>query len=161
MSCNVIQYLPSDDNPVTEVERIVHLKMVAQQGRRRGRGRGQFLPPQNVEFVITTREGHTLHLTGYCVPELEECYLGLLQGKTVLRKFHSHEGHINPNHLNDLITRIHMHFPSVRFPLVENKSSYAYSIDENGFDDVADGLESFCAELDVDLAGWQPYLRRY
>lgn len=37
MSCNVGQYLPINDSPVAEIERIVHLKMIAQQGRRRGR----------------------------------------------------------------------------------------------------------------------------
>lgn len=161
MSCNVGQYLPADDSPVAEVERFVHLKMIAQLGRRRGRGRGHFLPPQNIEFIITTQEGHTLHLTGYCVREVEECHLGLHYGSTVLRKFDAHEGHINPSHRNDPITRIHMHFPSVNFPLVKHRSSYAYSIGEDGFDDVADCLEFFCAEVGIDLGGWQPYLWPY
>lgn len=159
MSCNVGQYLPSDDSPVTEVERIVHLKMVAQQGRRRGRGHGNFLPPQNVEFVITTQEGHTLHMTGYSRPELEACYLDLQQGRTILREFHAHDGHFNPGRRNDPVTRVHMHFPSSNFPLVENKSSYAYSIYDGGFDDITDGLDAFCSELGIDLNGWQPYLR--
>ena len=159
MSCNVEQYLPADDSPVADVERIVRLKMIAQQGRRRGRWRGHFLPPQNVEFIISTREGHTLHLTGYCLTDLEECYLALQQRKLVLRKFHAHEGHINPMGRNHPITRIHMHFPSIKFPLIESRSSYAYSIDEDGFNNVADCLEFFCAELSIDLAGWQPYLR--
>jgi len=161
MSCNVGQYLPTDESPVAEVEWIVHLKMIAQQGRRRGRGRGHFLPPQNVELIVTTREGHTLHLTGYCLPDLEECYLDLQQGRLVLRKFHAHEGHINPMRRNHPIARIHMHFPSIKFPLIESRSSYAYSIDEDGFADVADCLKFFCAELSIDLGGWQPYLRPY
>jgi len=159
MSCNVAQYLPSDDSPVTEIERIVHSKMVAQQGRRRGRGRAHFLPPQDIEFIITTQEGYTLHLTGYCVPEVEECHLGLHHGSTVLRKFEAHEGHVNPRRRNHPITRIHMHFPSINFPLVMHRSSYAYSIDEDGFDDVAECLEFFCAELSIELGGWQPRLR--
>ena len=159
MSCNVGQYLPIDDSPVVEIEWIVHLKMTAQQGKRRGRWRSHFLPPQNVEFVITTREGHTLHLTAYCLTDLEECYLALQQSRLVLREFHAHEGHVNPMRRNHPITRIHMHFPSTKFPLIKGRSSYAYPIDEDGFNDVADCLEFFCAELNIDLAGWQPYLR--
>jgi len=161
MSCNVEQYLPIDDSPVEEVELIVHLKMTAQQGRRRSRGRGHFLPPQNVEFVITTKEGHTLHLTGFCLTDLDECHLALQQSKLVLRKFHAHDGHINPMRRNHSISRIHMHFPSTKFSLIEGRSSYAYSIDEDGFNDVADCLEFFCAELNIDMTGWQPYLRPY
>jgi len=161
MSCNVTQYLPVDDRPVVEAERIVHLKMIAQQGRRRGRGRGNLIPPQDIEFVITTQEGHMLHMTGYCLPDLEECHLDLQHGKVILRKFHTHEGHINPMRQNHPTARLHMHFPSIRFPLIESRSSYAYSIDDgDGFDDVADCLEFFCAELDIDLGGWQPYLIR-
>jgi len=158
MSCNVAQYLPIDDSPVVGVELIVHLKMTAQQGRRRGRGRGRFIPPQDIEFIITTQEGHTLHLTGYCILEVEECHLSLHYGSTVLRKFDVHEGHINPHRLNDPITRMHMHFPSTSFPLVKHRSSYAYSIGEDGFDDVADCLNFFCSELGINLSGWQPHL---
>jgi hypothetical protein len=54
---------------------------------------------------------------------------------------------------------MHMHFPSVQFPLVENKSSYAYSIDGGGFDDIAVCLQFFCEELGIQLGGWQPFLR--
>lgn len=159
MSCNVSQYLPVDDSPVVGVELIVHLKMAAQQGRRRGRGRGRFIPPQDIEFTITTQGGHTLHLVGYCIPEVEECHLSLHHGSTVLRKFDVHEGHINPRRLNDPITRMHMHFPSTNFPLVKHRSSYAYSIGEDGFDDVADCLDFFSSELGINLSGWQPHLR--
>ncbi len=160
MSCDVGQYLPPDDSPISEVEQIVHLKMTAQQGRRRGRGRGQFLPSQSIEFVITTREGHTLHLTGYCLSDLDECYLDFQHGRIILREFHTHDGHINPMKRNHPIARIHMHFPSKKFLLGEGRSSYAYSIDDDGFDDIVDCLKFFCAELDIDLNGWQPYLRR-
>jgi hypothetical protein len=161
MTCNVGQYLPADDSPVIEVEQIVHLKMIAQPGRRRGRGRGRghFIPPQNMEFIITTQAGHTLHLTGYCVPEVEECHLGLHYGSTTLRKFDAHEGHINPRHRNGPISRIHTHFPTLGFPLVKHKSSYAYSISDGGFDHVTDCLNFFCVELGIDLNDWQPYLR--
>lgn len=159
MSCNVGQYLPVDDSPVEEVELIVHLKMTAQQGRRRGRGRGYFIPPQDIEFIIATQEGHTLHLTGYCVPEVEECHLSLHYGSTILRKFDAQEGHINPRYRHDPVTRIHMHFPSTNFPLVRYRSSYAYSTDDDGFDDIADCLNSFCNEVGIDLNEWQPYLR--
>ena len=159
MSCNVAQYLPIDDSPVAKVELVVHLKMTAQPGRRRGRGRAHFIPPQDIEFIITTQEGHTLHLTGETGCQVEGICYNFNYGSTVLRKFDAHEGHINPSHRNDPITRIHMHFPSTNFPLVKHRSSYAYSIDEDGFDDVADCLNSFCTELDIDLNGWQPYLR--
>jgi hypothetical protein len=159
MVCNVGQYLPPDDSPVAQVEHIVHLKMTAVQGRPHGRGRGQFRPPQDIEFVINTQEGHTLHLAGYCDPEVEECHLGLHHGSTVLRKFEAHDGHVNPRHRNDPIARIHMHFPSTNFPLVTHRSSYAYSIDDGGFDDVVDCLNFFCAELGIDLSAWQPRLR--
>ena len=159
MSCNVAQYLPKEDSPVVDVETVVHSKMTAQQGRRRGRGRGHFIPPQDIEFIIIAQEGHTLHLTGYCIPEVEECHLALHYRSTVLRKFDAHEGHMNPYRLNDPIARIHMHFPSTKFPLVKHRSSYAYSIDKDGFSDIVDSLDFFCAELDIDLSAWQPHLR--
>jgi hypothetical protein len=161
MTCNVGQYLPVDDNPVVDVERIVHLRMIAQQGRRRGRGRGRFIPPQGIEFIVTTQEGHTLHLTGYCQPEVEECHLDLQHGKEILRKFHAHDGHKNPKGRNYPTTRVHMHFPSVKYPLIEKSSSYAYSIDNDGyFNDVVDCLEYFCSELGMDMDTWQPFLIR-
>jgi len=161
MSCNVAQYLPIDDSPVVEVERVVHLRMVAQQGRRRGRGRGRLIPPQGIEFIVTTQEGHTLHLTGYCQPDVEECHLALHHGREVLRKFDAHEEHVNPKRRDYPTARLHMHFPSVKYPLIEKSSSYAYSIDDDGyFDDVADCLEYFCSELDVDMSDWQPHLIR-
>lgn len=133
MTCNIGQYLPGDDSSVIEVEHIVHLRMVAQQGSRKGRGhgRGHFIPPQNIEFIITTHEGHTLHLIGYCVPEVEKCHLSLHHGNTILRKFDAHEGHINPHHRNAPIARTHIHFPSTKYPLIKYGSSYAYSIIEN------------------------------
>jgi hypothetical protein len=158
MTCNVKQYLPQDDQPVAESERVIHLQMTVQQGRRRGR-RASFLPPQDVEFVVITQEGQTLHLTGYCVPETEECFLSLHHGSTVLRKFESHEGHMNPGRRNHPISRCHMHFPSVKFPLITHNSSYAYSIDEAGFEAVEDCLKSLCAELGIDMSEWQPRLR--
>lgn len=160
MSCNVGQYLPTDDNPVAEVERVVHLTMIAHQGRRRSRGRGHFIPPQDIEFIVTTQEGHILHLTGYCRSEVEEYYLDLQQGRLVLREFHVHEGHVNPMGRNHPVTRLHMHFPSGNFPLVEGKSSYAYSMGDDGFGDVTDCVEFFCAELGISLDPWQPHLRR-
>lgn len=159
MSCNVGQYLPTDDSPVKETEYIVHLKMIAQQGRRRGRGRGRFLPPQSVEFIINTKDAHTLHLTGWCNPDVEECKLALHHGREVLRKFHAHDGHKNPKGWNYPTARLHMHFPSTKYPLIAYSSSYAYSIDSNGFfNDMADCVQYFCMELDIDMNVWQPYL---
>jgi hypothetical protein len=109
--------------------------------------------------VITTQEGHRLHLTGYCVPEVEECYLDLQHEKAVLRKFHVHEGHRNPKGWDGPTTRVHMHFPSIKYPLSEKSSSYAYSLDDNGFfTDVADCLEYFCSEIGLDISAWQPHL---
>lgn len=159
MSCNVAQYLPTDDSPVVDVEQVVHLGMVAQQVRRLGRGRGRLIPPQGIEFVITTQKGHRLHLTGYCLPDVEECHLALHHDKDVLRKFHAHDGHMNPKRRDYPTARLHMHFPSVKYPLIEKSSSYAYSIDDDGFfSDVADCLKYFCTELGVDMSGWQPHL---
>ena len=160
MTCDVGKYLPMGDFPVDEVERIVHLRMRAQQGRRRGRGRAHraFLPPQSIEFVVTTQNGDTLHLTGYYLPDAEQCYLDLHHGRAVLRKFHGHEGHRNPNGFGNSVAYLHMHFPSRKYPLVEYKSSYAYALDGDRFGDVADYLSFFCAALDIDLNEWQSYL---
>jgi hypothetical protein len=158
MSCNVAQYLPSGDDRVDEVERIVHLNMKLKEGGRRGRGT-QFLPPQNIQFIVKTEQGDLLHLTGYCLYDFGECYLDLQRGREIFRKFHAHEGHENPAGRNGVVAFTHMHFPSVSYPLVERESSYAYSIDGDRYYDIGDCLTSFCVELNIDMAGWQPYLR--
>jgi hypothetical protein len=158
MSCNVGQYLPTGDTPVAEVERIVHLKMVALLGRLRGRRR-HYLPPQEIEFVITTQDGKMLSLSGCYLPEFDECYFNLSQRKTVLREFHKHEGHINPKMRNHPITQLHVHFPTVNFPLPEKYGSYAYSLGEGDFTNVEDCAKYMCAELMIELVEWQPRLR--
>lgn len=158
MSCNIGQYLPADDSPITEVERVIHLQMLAYPGRQRGRRR-RLLPPQEMELVVITQEGKTLSLSGVFLPELGSCYLSLSQGKTVFREFHAHEGHKNPKRRNHPITQLHMHFPTTNFPLIEYHSSYAYSLGEADFDNVEDCIKFMCIELDINVVEYQPKLR--
>ena len=51
------------------------------------------------------------------------------------------------------------------FPLVTSRSlgtgcSYAYPLDDcdEWYDDITGAVEDFCAEMDITLVDWQPYL---
>ena len=74
----------------------------------------------------------------------------LHDGDTKLRALHTHEGHRNPDPSRTALGGPHMHFPSVRYPLVYGRSSYAYRIDDcPDFGAVIDCLRFFCAELGI------------
>ena len=62
----------------------------------------------------------------------------------ILRKFHTHDCHHNPGGL--LVPGTHMHIPSVRVPLREYGSSYAYSVDLK-FDTLGEAALEFCRML--------------
>ena len=82
-------------------------------------------------------------------------YIELKEGIRVLRKMHSHEGHHNPGGV--LVPSTHMHFPSRKFPLLADGSSFAYPV-EMEMETVADGISYFCNLLEISIDGIQDFL---
>ncbi len=85
----------------------------------------------------------------------QDIYIELKEGRRALRKLHSHEGHYNPGGI--LVPRAHMHFPSRRYPLLPDGSSYAYPV-EAEMETAADGVLYFCDLLGISIDGIQYFL---
>lgn len=157
MSCNVSQYLPVDDAAVAEVEDIIHNSLTAipreRRDRRRRRSRG-FLPPKSVELIVYTDQGQQLTLLAY-ETKSTDVYTELHRGDTKLRALHTHDGHRNPYPDNTEVDGCHMHFPSIKFALVVNKSSYAYELDCPDLHYSTDSVEFFCSEIGITIEGLQ------
>ena len=71
-----------------------------------------------------------------------------------MRALHTHEGHRNPGDRYSLHNG-HVHFPTLAFPLVYGKSSYAYESDCSDSEDLVLFIELFCALLDIELGSFQ------
>lgn len=157
MGCDVDQYLPDCDNPVADVEKLVHKKMSMYPRMRQRRRRQGFLPPSAMEFAVFSEDGDVLNVTAYR-KNGNEFYVELHHQENTLRKFHTHNGHKNPRPKRELVDGVHMHFPTIRYPLYYGRSSYAYSIMDPEIEDVADSVYSFCLELDIEISAIQPLL---
>ena len=144
MTCDVEQYIPSSDKVLYDsVERIVHsegLVAYPASGGRRQR--------------LQIRDSLRLNIWGFGVPDMVlkgyrrkgDIYIELSAGDQMLRELHTHEGHRNPGGL--LVPGTHMHFPTERFPLRRDDSSYAYAVDMEILT-VEDGILGFCYMLDI------------
>ena len=144
MACDVEQYIPPSDSILYDsVERVVHSEgMVAYPASRRRRERFQL--------------GNNLRLNvwGFGVPDMVlkgyrrkgDIYIELSAGDQMLRELHTHEGHRNPG--GQLVPGTHMHFPTERFLLRRDESSYAYAVDMEILT-VADGILEFCDMLNI------------
>ena len=153
MSCDVAQYLPPDDSPDDDVERIVHSRMRIVRDLQFSARRRRFRPKGNLELQIETNEDNVVLLRAYrrkggeLIAELHYQFVKM-------RALHTHEGHRNPGCRHSLPNG-HMHFPSVAFPLVEGKSSYAYELDCSDDEHLANFIDQFCAILDIQLGPFQ------
>ena len=153
MSCDVAQYLPPDDDPDAEVERIVHSRMrIIRDLQFGGRGR-RFRPKENLELQIETNEGNVALLRAYR-RKGGDLMADLYHQSVKMRALHTHEGHRNPGERYSLPNG-HVHFPTLAFPLVYGRSSYAYESDCSDSEDLALFVELFCALLDIELGSFQ------
>ena len=71
-----------------------------------------------------------------------------------MRALHTHEGYRNPGEPFSLHNG-HVHFPTLAFPLVYGRSSYAYESDCSDSEDLVLFVELFCALLDIELGSFQ------
>jgi hypothetical protein len=145
--------LPPGDGVEPEVERILRLVVHAFQARQR-RGK-QFLPRQATTLVAFTSEGHTLHITSH-VRRDGNVFTEIHSGDTVLREFHTHDGHRNPAPTYTPVPGSHVHFPSRRNPLVYRGNSYAYCVDCDWVETAFEGIQALCDELDFTIIAAQP-----
>ena len=156
MACDAAQFLPQDDWPDSEVERIVHLNLMVlgpaePQGSRRSQRR--LMPRWGVELRVVTEEAHELRLRIFR-RKGGDWMAELYWGTTKVRALHTHSGHRNPNH-HGALPNGHIHFPTNRYRLVEGGNSYAY---EHNCDEDIDGhdfLQVSCAVLDINLDEFQ------
>lgn len=157
MTCNVERYLPDDDSEVPSIERLVHQPhleaIVLSPGSQRTRHR--FRPPNNVKLEVFGRQGLTMWLIGYSNSG-GDVVIELKHQDRTLRKLHTHDGHHNPD--RKLVEGAHIHFPSRKYPLSQNGSSYAYGL-ETTIESLVDWLLYFCDRMDISmLNGIQTYL---
>ena len=160
MACNVGQYLPDNDQPLEETERIVHLpKRAYPRSNRRRQGRGSsYVPRTRLEMSVFTYDGHELTLVAYR-NKWQELYAELHMGDRKIRSLHTHQGHRNPSHEEEM-SNGHMHFPTEQFPLAENRSQYAYEVDCDDMDRLTDIVQYFGALLDIEIDALQLQLEQ-
>ena len=155
MSCDVNQYLPQNDRPEPEVERLIHLQDMAcfQLGSPKSRRR-RFAPQRQVKCEVIGLNGSLMRLTGY---ENRRGYVNieLSEGDRILRKLHTHPGHRNPG--GCLVDGTHMHFPTRKIPLRSDGRSYAYGLDVE-IDSLPEGIRFFCELLNIRIEGIQGFL---
>ena len=157
MSCNVGQYLPEDDSPRIQIERVLHLNLRSLPPTHQGRGRRgrSFIPKRQLEIEVVSNEGDRMSLKAYrwkggLVAELHI-------GNEKLRSFHTHSGHRHP-HGCYRMTNGHMHFPTNKFPLVYGGNSYAYEQHCSDADCLNTFVELFCSLLNISIDTFQLFL---
>ena len=150
MSCSVDQYITdSTDGSNQEAETIVHLPMVClpvTQRRRRS-----FLPQMTMTYRVMTNQGHILSLHAFT--QWDGLHVDLQSSDMMVRKLHTHDNHHNPDGME--VPGPHIHFPSMKYPLVRAKSEWAYSIDLAHPDDLHECIQALCFEVDIDIQALQ------
>ena len=155
MSCDVAQYLPRDDAPDNEVEQIVHSPMRITgnvQSNERSRRR-RFRPKDSFELQLASDEGNIVLLKAYR-RKGGDLMADLFHQSVKIRALHTHEGHRNPGEYYSL-SNGHIHFPTVLFPLVYGRSSYAYESSCSEVEDLAVFVGLFCTLLNISLGDFQ------
>ena len=156
MSCDVSQHLPKEDSPDVEVERIVHSGMrIARDLRPTGRSRSRrrFRPKEHYDLQLETDEGNVVILKAYR-RRGGDLMAELHHHSVKMRALHTHNGHRNPNSQHHLPNG-HMHFPTIQFPLVAGKSSYAYESPCTEDQELALFIDQICALFNIRLGPFQ------
>ena len=71
-----------------------------------------------------------------------------------IRALHTHEGHRNPCSQHYLPNG-HMHFPTIQFPLIVGRSSYAYEYSCTDDHELVLFIDEICALLNIQLGPFQ------
>ena len=154
MSCDVAQYLPEDDRPKEQLERVLHLtlKALPLNSRRLRRRPRSFMPKGKLELEVVSNEGHRMSLKAYVWKGGLVADLHL--GDEKLRSLHTHSDHRDPRgHYR--MPNGHIHYPTYKFPLVTGCSSYAYEQDCSAGDCLNDFVELFCSLLNIEMNAFQ------
>ena len=156
MSCDIPQYLPPDDSVDEDVERIVHSGMRIVRDLRptgRGRSRRRFRPKDYYDLQLESDEGNVVLLKAFR-RRGGDLMAELHHHSVKMRALHTHEGHRNPGSQHYLPNG-HMHFPTIQFPLVVGKSSYAYESPCTNDHELVLFIDEICALLDIQLGPFQ------
>ena len=154
MSCDVSQYLPEDDHPNEEVERIVHssLRIVGEvQIRRRGQ-QERLRSREDLRLRVESDSGEELLLNAFR-RRGEDLMAELYFRDLKMRALHTHDDHLNPD--GYLMPNGHMHFSSCRSPLTRGNSSYAYEVDCTDDVELNEFVDIFCALLNIQKGNYQ------
>ena len=150
MSCCVAQYITlTDDTSNREAETLVHLPMVClpnTQRRRRG-----FVPQMTMTYRVVTPQGHLLSLHAFT--QWDGLHVDLQSSDMMVRKLHTHDYHRNPDGLE--VPGPHIHFPSLKYPMVRGQSEWSYPIDLAYPDDLIECIQALCFEVDIDIEALQ------
>ncbi|MBM3944855.1 MAG: hypothetical protein FJ317_05095 [SAR202 cluster bacterium] len=152
MACNVKQCLPGDDDPVDEVERLVHLPKHAIY--RKGTRRRNFGTPRRLEFEVYTSQDDFLRLSVQ-QDYVDNIVIDLMHNDVFLRSFHTHDGHRNPDPERTEVPGPHLHFPTRKYPIAMSRREYAYPIGNGEVGDVIEAAQFFLEQLDISVEGIQ------
>ena len=153
MSCNVGLYLPLDDSPDDDVERIVHSNLeIVGKAPSPSRGPRKFRSKEGLELRVESSVANDLVLRAYR-RKGGDLMAELHYQNAKIRALHTHYGHRNPGS-NEVLPNGHMHFPTLKSPLVESSSSYAYELDCSDDEGLFDIVISFCAILNINTGSF-------
>lgn len=160
MSCNVGQYLPPDDSPDDDIERIVHSNLdIMGNVPSPSRSSGKFRSKERLELRVESDVADDLVLRAYR-RKGGDLMAELHYQNAKIRALHTHYGHRNPGS-NEVLPNGHMHFPTVKRPLAKGSSSYAYELDCSDDEGLFDIVISFCALLNIHTGNFHLPLDSY
>jgi len=100
---------------------------------------------ERIKMPVWTDTGETLQLRG-SVTRGGDIQFSLVTGTQVIRKWHSHAGHYNPD--GELVDGPHKHYPTSEYP----QAKCAYSTgDDIPTDNFEEALSAFLEECNIEL----------
>lgn len=160
MSCGVAQYLSPGDSPDVEVERIVHSNLeIVGNAPSPNRSSRKFRSKELLELRVESSAADDLVLRAYR-RKGGDLIAELHYQNTKIRALHTHYGHRNPGS-NEVLPNGHMHFPTVKHPLVEGSNSYSYELYCSDDEKLSDIVISFCALLNIHTGNFHLPLDSY
>jgi len=100
-----------------------------------------------MNYRVLTDQGHILSLHAFT--QWDGLHVDLQSSDMMLRKLHTHDYHHNPDGME--VPGPHIHFPSLKYPMVRSKSEWAYPIDLEDSDDLVECIKALCYEVGIDI----------
>ncbi|MCK4368163.1 MAG: hypothetical protein KAV68_00615 [Dehalococcoidales bacterium] len=154
---NPRRWAPLDDQLIPDIER----KLIADKraySAQSGAGKS-FKPPSGIELsVIMEETKETLRLIEW-EDRQGKIYIELTSIDNIFRKGHfNQDWHHNPD-CNNIKPPHHIHFPTEKYPRLDRRPTYAYSVKSQN--DYLNALSKFCNDTNIELRNASiPLMRR-